>query len=434
MKFCTTIFLVMLGFRLAAQTGIATKENSFTNFLSLESVVNEVLSNNPSLKAARANWEAMKERVPQARAWDDARLGFDATAGRFVSVPQNSFSDQKVMAEQTIPVTGKNRLRGQASNAEAAGAFAEFHRRELDFTAKARIAFFRLANARAQLELNRKNSELLKQFSEITRRKYEAGTQSQSDFLSAETEVAKLQENTFDFRRQISDAETQLNILMNRPANAPLAAPENLVFQSLIFAVENIETNALAHRPELLIAQKKIEAAQARLEASRREWIPEPSLRVEAVRYHGAAQPISEVMAGISFNLPWFNHKKYSAAIRENKKMLESAEHELEAARTETVGMVRDQLKKIDTFHHHAELFRNNLLPLARQTADSKRLSYETDKAGFFDLLTSQKSTQEIEAMYLNHLTEYRIAVAELESLVGIRMENFTNENKQEEK
>ena len=29
--------------------------------------------------AARANWEAMKERVPQARAWDDPRAGADVT-------------------------------------------------------------------------------------------------------------------------------------------------------------------------------------------------------------------------------------------------------------------------------------------------------------------------------------------------------------------
>ena len=39
-----------------------------TNELSIQWVVLEVLSNNPSLKAARANWEALKARIPQARA------------------------------------------------------------------------------------------------------------------------------------------------------------------------------------------------------------------------------------------------------------------------------------------------------------------------------------------------------------------------------
>ena len=70
--------------------------------LSLDQVVNEVLRNNPSLKAARANWEAMKERIPQARAWDDPRVGFDTTAGRFVNVPDNSFTDQKLIQNKAI--------------------------------------------------------------------------------------------------------------------------------------------------------------------------------------------------------------------------------------------------------------------------------------------------------------------------------------------
>src|SRR5579859_2442860 len=87
--------------------------------LSLTNVLHDVLANNPSLKAARANWEAMKQRVPQARAWEDLRGGFDTVAGRFVDIPPNSFTDQKLMLEHTVPVTGKNRLRGEAAEADA---------------------------------------------------------------------------------------------------------------------------------------------------------------------------------------------------------------------------------------------------------------------------------------------------------------------------
>src|SRR5881396_1550739 len=106
--------------------------------LSLDQVVSDVLQNNPSLKASRANWEAMKQRVPQARAWEDARAGFDTVAGRFVSIPPNSFTDQKLMVEQSVPLSGKNLLRGKAAEAEAIAAYGEFRRRELDLVARAR--------------------------------------------------------------------------------------------------------------------------------------------------------------------------------------------------------------------------------------------------------------------------------------------------------
>src|SRR5579859_5381658 len=87
---------------LAGGAEIQAAEPAGTNALSLDSVVSEVLSNNPSIQAARANWEAMKERIPQASAWEDPRAGFDTKAGRFVTVPQNSFTDQKLMVEQTL--------------------------------------------------------------------------------------------------------------------------------------------------------------------------------------------------------------------------------------------------------------------------------------------------------------------------------------------
>ncbi|EEF61621.1 TolC family protein [Pedosphaera parvula] len=388
--------------------------------LSIEQVVSQVLSNNPSLKAAHARWEAMQERIPQARAWQDPRVGVDATAGRFVSVPPNSFTDYKYAAEQTLPLAGINRLQTKIAETDVASALADSTRKELDLIARAKTAFYRLANAYKQLALNRKNAALLKQYAEITRNKYEVGNRPQSDVLNAETELGKLEENKFDFERQISEAETELNVLMNRPAHSPLPQPANITFASTDWSPQTLNELALKHRPELLIAAKKIEAAQAQVEIAKRGWIPEPSLRVEASQYNEASQAISEVVVGFSFNLPWFNHKKYSAAIREKQKLLESSEQELDSLRTETLGRLRDQLKRIETFHHHTELFHTKIIPLAEQTVTATRLSYETDKASFLNLIEAQRTLEDSESMYWTHLYDYLSARAELEALIGV--------------
>src|SRR6266446_4380773 len=121
MKINTAVWLVSC---LVSGPLVATS-TSRASPLSLDAIVSEVLSNNPSLKAARANWEAMKERIPQARAWEDPRATVDLNAGRFVDVPPNSFTDQRFMVEQPLPISGKNRLRGQAASAEAVNAFEE---------------------------------------------------------------------------------------------------------------------------------------------------------------------------------------------------------------------------------------------------------------------------------------------------------------------
>jgi outer membrane protein TolC len=85
--------------------------------------------------------------------------------------------------------------------------------------------------------------------------------------------------------------------------------------------------------------------------------------------------------------------------------------------------MVRNQLKRIETLHHHYELFHGKLAPLAWQTVESKRLSYESDKATLLDLLTAQRTAQETESAMEQHLTDYLTARAELEGMLGTSME-----------
>src|SRR5882724_12505248 len=146
MKILNRYFTVCAGFLAAVWSVVAAEpgntEPSTNAALTVDQVLRDVMQNNPSLKAARANWEAMKQRVPQARAWEDLRAGFDTVAGRFVSIPPNSFTDQKLMVEQPVPLSGKNLLRGKAAEAEAIAAYGEFRRRELDLVARARSFYY----------------------------------------------------------------------------------------------------------------------------------------------------------------------------------------------------------------------------------------------------------------------------------------------------
>jgi outer membrane protein, heavy metal efflux system len=83
------------------------------------------------------------------------------------------------------------------------------------------------------------------------------------------------------------------------------------------------------------------------------------------------------------------------------------------------LGLLRNQLQKIETLHHHIELYRDSLLPTAVQTVASYQADYETDKATLLVLLSSQRNLRELETMYYQDLSDYRGALAELKSLVG---------------
>ena len=382
-------------------------------------LISIVLRDNPMVKASRAKWEMMKARVPQARAWEDLRAGGEFRVERSVSVPQNSFMDQTALLEQEVPISGKNLSRGRAATAEARAAFEDFRRTTLDAIMRGRSAYARLANGYAQLEVNRRNTDLLDQFVQISRNRYETGAATQADVLIAQTDAAKLLEMRADLERQISEAQSALNVLMNRPAQAALGEPAEPDFAGRTFSLRTLQNIALARRPELQRAQARLEAERFRVELARRQWFPDPALNVKAQRYNDAAQAISEVDVGVSFPVPWLNWKKYNSGVLEARKSIETAAHEFDAARTETLGLVRDQLKKIETAAHHYEIYRDNILPVARQTVDASRAAYEANTGGFLQLITARRTLQDAESAALNHLEDYEIALAELEAIVG---------------
>jgi outer membrane protein TolC len=160
--------------------------------------------------------------------------------------------------------------------------------------------------------------------------------------------------------------------------------------------------------------------AKAKLELAKREWIPDPTVSLDAERYNAASQVVSQVGGGVSINIPWLNGKKYRAKEREAQNELSAAVNDVLSAQTEALGLLRNQLEKIETLHHHIELYRDNLLPTARQTVDSYQADYETDKATLLSLLSSQRNLRDLETMYYQDLSDYRVALAELESLVGL--------------
>ena len=390
--------------------------------ISLREVTKVVLANNPAIKQAENRWRAAVQRVQQANAWDDPRIAGDSRVRRFVDVPPNAFMDQSLTVEQLIPITGKNLLRGRAAAAEALSIFEEVRRAELDVIAKARASFFRLANAYEQLEINSKNLVSLRQIADISRSKYETGVESAANALVAETDYSKLLETRRDLERNLSDAQSQLNALMNRDAFAPLGTPAAANINEANLSLSRLRAITLAQRPEVQMAHAKIDSEKSKLQLARRAWIPDPALMVKGQRYNDTSQAVSELDAGVSFTVPWVNPSKYSAGVREARENVGAAEQGLDREQKEALRLLRDQLEKIETAHHHVELFRDKLVPQARQAFEATRLSYESGKASFLDWISAQRNLRDIEATAREHLADYQIAVAELEAVTGTEL------------
>ena len=414
-------YLALTSILRAVESGDAGSEAPRAR-ISLREVTNVVLANNPAIKEAENRWRAAQERARQANAWDDPRIAGDSRVRRYVDVPPNAFMDQSLAVEQLIPITGKNLVRGRAAAAASLSIFEEVRRAELDVIARARTSFFRLANAYEQLEINSQNLVSLRQIADISRSKYETGVESAANVLVAETDYSKLLETRRDLERSLSDAESQLNTLMNRDAFAPIGAPVAVSINEANLSLSGLRAITLAQRPEVNMARAKIDNEKSKLQLARRAWIPDPALMVKGQRYNDTSQAVSELDAGVSFTVPWVNPGKYSAGVREARASVAAAEQGFDREQKEALRLLRDQLEKIETTHHHVDLFRDKLVPQARQAFEATRLSYESGKATFLDWISAQRNVRDIEATGREHLADYQVAVAELEAVIGAEL------------
>ena len=176
------------------------------------------LAANPMLKASAAKWAAMKKRVPQAKSWEDPMVGVDFE--RMGTTRLGTYSDAEWMASQSLPITGKNLSRGRAAEAEARAAFEEVRRLRLEVTAKAKVAYYRLANAHALLVINQQNRELFERVLAIGNAKLSVGKSAQGDVLATETDIQRLDIERESLAQALSDQQTALNVLMNRAPKA----------------------------------------------------------------------------------------------------------------------------------------------------------------------------------------------------------------------
>lgn len=385
--------------------------------LAMEDVVRRALAENPLLKAVAAKWTAMKERVPQAKAWEDPMAGVDFE--RMGTTKFGTYSDSEWMASQSLPLSGKNLSRGRAAEAEAQAAHEAVRRLRLEITAKAEVACYRLANAHAQLAINRQNRQLYESVLAASNAKLAVGKSALGDVLATETDIQRLDVEREGLEQALSDQQTALNVLMNRPPGSPLGHPAPLAFRALRENSAHLESRLLAQRPEIAAAEQRLKAEEARLQLARRQWIPDPQLRVEARHFRGSGDTFTEYDTGIFFSIPWANPRKYSAGVREAEQMVEAMRREIEGERASALGMLRDQLRKIGTFRRQYELTREKLLPLARRTTETLRINYEAEKATFIELLNAQRMSRDAEAAASMQLADYLGALAELEAIVG---------------
>jgi len=406
----------------ASEAGLSAQEpeaapaaaDPFPGAPSLEraALVDEVLRRNPSLRAARFAWRAALARFPQATALEDPMLGY-GLAPRAVSDDAH-----RVDLRQAFPFPGKLRLRGEIALAEAEAAGHDFAAARLRLATMASLLFDDYYLSERGLEVNHHHRRILAELRAVATARYEAGEVSAQAPLQAEFELAELERAGVALETERVVAVAQLNGLLRRDPGLALPPPPAVLEVARPAAGDpslSLET-ALAERPELRAAEARVRAGEAAVGAARREFLPDFAI---VAAYDGLWEvPELRPFVGLELNVPLQLGRRRAA--------LDEARAELERARSERGGLedevrvaVATALQQVAEAERALALYRDRLLPAARDQLGAARADFESGQESFLAVLQAEEDLREVELGEHTALAELDRRLALLRSATG---------------
>ncbi|MDP6528703.1 MAG: TolC family protein [Gemmatimonadota bacterium] len=408
----------------AAQTGaaFATSEPMAPGAV-LDELRREVLAANPRLAAARHRWEAAEFRASVRGSFPDPRVNWV----RFLESVETKTGPQtdRIGVRQRIPWPG----RLDAREAEAS-SLASVLRAGVDDT---RVGLLRdITHAWADLylldrevDITRENLDILIELERVLRQRYRTGTARHADLVKVQVELGELEDRLRSLEDRRRPVLARINALRrsSRSEGVP-SAGEPRVFPG-VPSLEEVSGALLDRAPRLRARDRAVDAAGEAERLARMEAYPDLIAGVDWIRT-GTESASSAGDAGrdpvaVSFavDLPVFRGR-----IRDGVHAAEASLEEARAARVAEEDRLfvdaEDALYRLRDAVRREELYRQGLLPKARESWIASLTAYEAARGGFLDLMDARRTLLAFELAHARARADRCRGLADLEAITGV--------------
>lgn len=418
---CVTIASVLV---ILLSSGLSRAQGSDSvprNRLVLPELIQEVLARNPELLAARKQWEVATNRIAQARSLDDPILSV-----QLWNIPQPfkaTQADNTIFGlSQNLPFPGKLALKSDVATRSAEITEQSVRAKERELVVRLKQAFYDLFLAQKALQIHHEQVELLRQFVAIANAKFRGGMGSQADVLKAQVELSLLLQHLPVLEQRRKTVEAMLNTLLDRDPALPLGMAEEPSQLPIEKSVDDLHLLALSDRPELKAAELDVQRNEQSHTLAQRQYYPDFNVAFQRFQNFQANDGFGAYVA-MSIPFSFWTKPKYDAGVQEAAAAVAVARAQQHSLENMTRFQISDLLAKLRATDQVATLYRTTILPQAEQSLESTRFGYRAGKAGFLDLIDTQRALRRFQIEYFQALVDRQNRLAELEQVVGITLD-----------
>ena len=425
-----------------ATNGLAwAAEAPLTTKTDLVSVYQEAVDNNADLAAARADYQARKEIVPQARAGllPNLSAGADLNNTRTqLDQPSMTSTRSGTVYQATLaqPIFRADRwFQLQAAEAVNEQAALELSATEQNLILRSAESYFAVLRAQDNLASTKAEEAAFKRQLDQSNERFDVGLSDKTDVLQSQASYDTARANRILAQRQVDDAFEALITLTNRQYNSiqgivhtlPVLAPtpndakawvdtaakQNLNLLASNYAVdaaeETLKQRKAGHAPTLdAVAQYKKGDNDA-------FGFTNPDPGVQGGRY---GNDVSQRSIGLQLNIPLYSGGLTSSQVRESYSRLSQTEQRREALRRQVVENTRNLHRAVNTDVEQVQARRQSII--SNQSAvEATEIGYQVGTRNIVDVLDAQRQLYTSVRNYNNTRYDYILDNLRLKQAAG---------------
>jgi len=283
-----------------------------------------------------------------------------------------------------------------------------------------REAYYGAALARAFTDQQGKVTELAHRLRDIAKARFDAGDIPQLEVMQADVEVAKADADLEVTRQEERVAFSKLSALLNESAATPWAFASALESLPTDVARNDVVQRAMVSNYDILHLQQEQNVERSKAAVLRAERLP--SVEIEAGADFNSPPDFNVGPRGqLTLGVPIFNRNQGELA--QSAANLQVLEAQLMAKKRSVTGDVEAAFFDLTSKQTQVNLYRDKVLPAARQVEALAEESYRAGRANLLEVLNAQREVQQTEHEYLQSLFDLQQAFAELEEVVGVNLD-----------
>lgn len=405
----------------------------------LVSVYQEAVGNNADLAAARANYSAQKEVVPQARAGLLPNLSGGAESSNVrtsidrpsMTTTRSAMVYQATLAQPLFRIDRWFQLKAAESVNEQAAL--QLSATEQNLILQSANNYFSVLRAQDTLAATKAEEAAFKRQLDQSRERFDVGLSDKTDVLQSQASYDTARANRMLAQRQVEDAFEALVTLTNRQYNAiegmrhslPIlpptpndakawvdtAAQQNLNLLASNFAVdaaqETLKQRKAGHAPTVdAVAQYKTGDNDA-------FGLTNPNALNQ--RYGG---PVNQTSVGIQLNIPIYSGGLTSSQVRESYSRLDQTEQQREQLRRQVVENTRNLHRAVNTDVEQVKARKQSII--SNQSAlEATEIGYQVGTRNIVDVLDAQRQLYNSVRDYNNSRYDYILDNLRLKQAAG---------------